>query len=130
MGERDLLDTNAISKAFRNLLPEPGLNLIRDIIGDQAIISVITRIELIGFDPKDDLTARTFFQFVQEATQLTLDEPVILQTIELRKRIRIKLPDAIIAATALVHNLTLVSDNDVDFLKVPKLKYINPTRVQ
>ncbi|RYF72684.1 MAG: type II toxin-antitoxin system VapC family toxin [Cytophagaceae bacterium] len=129
MGKRYLLDTNAISKAFRNLLPEPSLELIRSIIGDQAIISVITRIELIGFDPKDDLTANTFALFVQQATELGLSEPVILKTIELRKKVRIKLPEAIIAATALVHSLTLVSDNDVDFLRVPKLKYINPARL-
>ncbi len=46
----------------------------------------------------------------------------------LRRSIKIKLPDTIIAATAIVHKLTLVSDNDVDFLRVPKLKYLNPTK--
>lgn len=129
MGEAYLLDTNAISKALRNLLPESGLNLIRSAIANRAIISVITRIELIGFDPKDQRTEEAFALFVNAATELGSDKVVILTTIELRKRIRIKLPDAIIAATALVHDLTLVSDNAVDFLKIPRLKYVNPTRL-
>jgi len=34
-----------------------------------------------------------------------LEQPVIIKTIEIRKRYKIKLPDAIIAATALTQNL-------------------------
>ncbi|TAE34104.1 MAG: PIN domain-containing protein [Cytophagales bacterium] len=34
-----------------------------------------------------------------------------------------KLPDAIIAATAIVHNLTLLSTNDSDFERIEGLKY-------
>lgn len=51
---------------------------------------------------------------------------MILQTIEVRKNYRIKLPDAIIAATAMVHGFTLVSRNDADFGKITGLKYWNP----
>jgi predicted nucleic acid-binding protein len=42
---------------------------------------------------------------------------------------KLKLPDAIIAATAIDNNFTLIADNDADFKKVPGLKYINPMQI-
>ena len=41
-------------------------------------------------------------------TLLIIDDNVVDTTIVLRKNRKIKLPDAIIAATALVHNMTLL----------------------
>jgi predicted nucleic acid-binding protein len=41
-----------------------------------------------------------------------------------------KLPDAIIAATALAYDLVLVSRNEKDFDKIPNLEYINPYNLQ
>jgi predicted nucleic acid-binding protein len=57
---------------------------------------------------------------------LGLSDEIVNETIELRKTKRMKLPDAIIAATAIVHNLCLVSRNDKDFDKIPNLFYTNP----
>jgi predicted nucleic acid-binding protein len=36
------------------------------------------------------------------------------------------MPDAIIAASALIHNLTLLTRNDSDFKKIPNINIINP----
>jgi predicted nucleic acid-binding protein len=44
----------------------------------------------------------------------------------LRKKYKIKLPDAIIAATAIVNDFTLISHNFKDFLKITELHFINP----
>ena len=57
---------------------------------------------------------------------LALGESVVQQTILLRQQHRIKLPDAIIAATALVHRLPLLARNAADFLKVAGLAVIDP----
>jgi predicted nucleic acid-binding protein len=57
---------------------------------------------------------------------LPLDEPVIQQTIRLRQQHRVKLPDAIIAATALVHGLPLLTRNTADFSALPGLTLLNP----
>jgi predicted nucleic acid-binding protein len=51
---------------------------------------------------------------------------VIAKTIELRKKYRIKLPDAIIAATAIVHELTLITRNTPDFKSINGLKLLSP----
>ncbi|WP_410522621.1 hypothetical protein [Pedobacter ginsengisoli] len=37
------------------------------------------------------------------------------------------MPDAFIAATAIINDLVLIGDNDKDFLKISALKYINPS---
>ncbi|MCW5923836.1 MAG: hypothetical protein KIS77_15950 [Saprospiraceae bacterium] len=47
------------------------------------------------------------------------------KTIEIRRSLKIKLPDAVIASTALVCDFTLLSRNDFDFRRVPGLKYLD-----
>jgi len=63
---------------------------------------------------------------VSSVTVLPLDEPVIQQTILLRQQRRIKLPDAIIAATALAHGLPLITRNTADFQGILGLLVVNP----
>ena len=48
------------------------------------------------------------------------------KTADIRKKQKIKLPDAIIAATALVYELSLVSRNVSDFKNIDGLQLINP----
>lgn len=55
-----------------------------------------------------------------------INNEIISETIFLRKQYKIKLPDAIIAATALVNNWILVTINTKDFEKIKNLKFINP----
>jgi predicted nucleic acid-binding protein len=64
--------------------------------------------------------------FINDSLVIELEQQVKLKTAEIRKTYRIKLPDAIIAATALVYELTLVSRNTEDFKNIPDLKIINP----
>ncbi len=63
---------------------------------------------------------------VSASSIINLDDTIVNQTIILRKQHRIKLPDAIIAATAIVYNLTLVTHNSSDFGKILNLKIIDP----
>ena len=55
-----------------------------------------------------------------------LDEPIIIKAIETRKTYKTKLPDAIIAATALINGLTLISSNIKDFKNIQGLNLLNP----
>jgi len=55
-----------------------------------------------------------------------LEEPVILKTIEIRKAYKTKLPDAIVAATALVNEFTIITRNMKDFDKIEGLEVIDP----
>jgi len=98
---------------------------MNQIINDIPNISVITKIEILGYK-----TAPEAYQllsgFVEDSVVLGLSDDIVEQTIEIRKKRKIKTPDAIIAATALVNQLTLISRNTKDFDKILKLETVNP----
>jgi len=47
--------------------------------------------------------------FIEDPTVIELESSIKYATVDIRKANKIKLPDAIIAATALVYNLTLIT---------------------
>ncbi len=114
---------------MRGIFPADGLVFVQQIMADEVNLSVISRIELLGWKPDDSEFETDVANLVKLSDEFGLTEEIVQATINLRKTVKIKLPDAIIAATALVHKMTLVSDNDTDFLRVPKLKYVNPARL-
>lgn len=126
MGPGYLIDSNAIIVHLGNRLPPAATNRMNEIIGnDDFAISVINRIEILAYNgPPADM--RTIENFISEALIINLDEAVILTAIQVRRDFRLKLPDAIIAATALVYDLMVVTRNIADFKKVPGLNFINP----
>jgi hypothetical protein len=126
MEERYLIDTSSVIKYLNATLPLSGLSLIDRIIDSESIISLITEIELRVWEPSNVLDKEIYEAFINGSTILDLNRDIIDQTIAVRKKYRLKLPDAFIAATAIVNNFTLIADNDGDFGKVDILKYINP----
>ncbi len=92
------------------------------IIDDEINISVINKIELRGFEK----VVQDLIDFVSFSNIFQFDENITELTIEVRKKYRIKLPDAIIAATALLHGFTLVTNNSADFDKIKGIKLLNP----
>ena len=64
--------------------------------------------------------------FINGSTVIDLSDDIVSKTIEIRKTKKIKLPDAIIAATALVYDLVLISRNTSDFTNIDGLKVIDP----
>lgn len=65
-------------------------------------------------------------KFVYDAEIFWLTEEIVEKTIEIRRLKRIKLPDAIIASTAIMHDLTLLTNNTGDFTQIPGLNFVNP----
>jgi len=57
---------------------------------------------------------------------LDLTENVVDECISIRKKHKIKLPDAIIAATAFVYDLILITLNTSDFKNIEGLVVMNP----
>lgn len=92
----------------------------------QPAISVISEIELLcwkSHSEKDEIILRSF---IQDAIVIELETSIKLKTAEIRKSTKLKLPDAIIAATAIEFDLILLTSNVSDFNKIPSLKFINP----
>jgi predicted nucleic acid-binding protein len=126
MGERYLIDSNVIIDYTASLLPQQGSDFVEDLFNHDFLISVAVKIEVLGFDDvPNKLTAME--EFIDSATVLPLDEAVTKQTILLRRNHKkLKLGDAIIGATALVNNLTIISRNTKDFDNIEGLECINP----
>lgn len=121
-----LLDTNTILYYLKGGLPSTGMKMIGDIADDRPSISVITKIELLGFNAPHAEEQELTNKFIEACFIFNLNEAVINQTIALRKQYKIKIPDAVIAATAMVYSLTLITHNTMDFDKITNLKCKDP----
>ena len=121
-----LLDTNIVIYYLKAALPLNAMQFLNTIVDDQPSLSVVTKIEVLGFTPPNKEEQDITTLFIDAADIINLDEAIVAQTILLRKQLHIKLPDAIIAATAMVYNLTLLTRNTSDFNKIPNLLLIDP----
>ena len=89
-------------------------------------ISIITNIELFASNniPENELILLK--KFVAFSNVFPIDKDLIDSTISIRLLYRIKLPDALIAGTAIVNDLTLITRNTKDFANIEGLKIVNP----
>ncbi|WP_090393203.1 type II toxin-antitoxin system VapC family toxin [Niabella drilacis] len=123
MAGKYLIDTNIAIYYLNNQLPAAIAN---ELDKETLSISVITRMELLAWRNASVEELAMLEAFIKNTILYNLEEPVILKSIEIRKLHSIKLPDAIIAATALVNNYTLVTRNTADFKNIEGLKMTNP----
>jgi predicted nucleic acid-binding protein len=129
MGQRYLVDTNVIIDYSVLRLPARSNSFIEQVFNSDLLVSVIVKIEVLGFNDADS-KLEAMEKFLNRGTLLPLDELVTKQTILLRRKYRkLKLGDAIIAATAIVHNLTLISHNTKDFVNIEGLKLLDPYKL-
>ncbi|MCE7059123.1 type II toxin-antitoxin system VapC family toxin [Dyadobacter sp. CY343] len=126
MGERYLIDTSAVIKYLNGNFTAAALEYMDQILDDQCNISFVSEIELRVWNPANPSDKEVYDNFAVNSNVIGISQEVIDKTVQIRMSHRLKLPDAIIAATAIVNNLTLLADNDKDFLKVPDLSYQNP----
>ncbi|MBK9255040.1 MAG: type II toxin-antitoxin system VapC family toxin [Saprospiraceae bacterium] len=120
-----LIDTNAVIDYLGNKFPVSGMDFMNGIIDAVPQVSVISKIELLGFNTLDK-HYNTISNFIKDSTVLDLTNNVVEATIEIRKNHKTKLPDAIIAVTALVYDMELISRNIPDFKNIVGLKVIDP----
>jgi tRNA(fMet)-specific endonuclease VapC len=120
-GNKVVLDTNAVGAYLDN--EKFAKNYLKS---NQTIgISVITQIEFLSnpeLTTKNKFLFDEFIEFV-EIYPITKDNKIlVLQTVAVRKKYKLKLPDAIIAATAIVNNAILFSADNI-FAKIYNLKF-------
>lgn len=120
-----LIDTNAVIDYLGSKMPNKGMEFMNGVIDEIPNISVITKIEVLGFNAPA-AHYQVLIDFMEDATVLDLTDSVVDTCIDIRKKYKTKLPDAIIAATALVYDLVLISRNTADFKFIQGLKVIDP----
>jgi predicted nucleic acid-binding protein len=103
-------DSNAVINFFNGVA---GAERLTDMLDDaERYVSVITRMELLSFPRLTPAVEQGTLRFLADCTIIPLDQDIEESAIMLRRKNRIKLPDAIIAATALLLDATLITNDD------------------
>jgi len=128
MGQKYLIDTCAVIKYLDELLPPEALCFMDALVDDDSKVSFITKIELLVWNPSIAEDVKVREEFLAGSEIHYINDDIIEGAIHIRKTTNIKLPDAVIAATAMHNNYILLSTNENDFNKVVPmgLKYLNP----
>jgi predicted nucleic acid-binding protein len=119
-GCKALFDSNVIIYLSKREIP---LSFVDQF--DALFVSIITYMEILGYpfsNPKEELFIKELLSVFQT---LFIDQRIADITVDIRKKNRIKLPDAIIAATAISQGLQLVTRNVDDFSNID-VKISNP----
>ena len=118
-----LIDTNILIYALN------GEGACARFIQEHAPVSAINpiiHIETMAFPFPTSQAEDEANRLLAHFHMLPIDQAVIRQTINIRRDQRIKLPDAIIAATAQANTLILVTHNIRDFQSLPNLTILDP----
>jgi len=116
-GNNFLVDSNIIIYALK------GEDFVQPYFQYDTFISVITEIEILGSLIENSDKHKAKQAIINYCTVVLLTNPIKQETIRIRQLYKIKLPDAIIAATAIVEGLTLVTA-DKGFKKIENLSLI------
>ena len=120
-----LIDNNVISNYFLANFSENAIYFVSEIIDQTPSVSVITEIEALSWHAPDVMYEIIIKEFIENANILPLSKEVVAECVKIRRNIKIKTPDAIIAATAFVYGFTLIT-SDLGFRRIPNLRIINP----
>jgi predicted nucleic acid-binding protein len=128
MGQQCLIDSNVIIDYLGGKIPIDKREFMNAVINDMPAVSIISKIEVLGFNaPADELKLLEYF--FTDVLVLEMNNQIIEQTIVLKRNTKMKTPDAIIAATALVYDLVLITRNTSDFKNITGLQIIDPYTV-
>ena len=110
MGIKYIRDTNTVIYYLQQQFPPSSEKFMDKIVNEaRPVISAITEIELLCWKSATEKDLEVLHNFIDDALVVELEQPIKYKTADIRKKHKIKLPDAIIAATALVYELNLVS---------------------
>ncbi len=117
-----LLDSNIIIYSARREHAE-----LRHFLNENLYsVSAVSRIEVLGYHLLAGGQREYLEKFFDAARILTISDSVITQAVHLRQIRRMSVGDAIVAGTALTHQLELVTRNVRDFSWIEGLSLINP----
>jgi len=118
-------DTNMVIYYLQQQFPSAEEKFIDDLLIEKNL-AVITEIELLCWKTANEKDLLVVRNFMSDTLIIELQSEIKSKTAEIRMHNRIKLPDAIIAAIALVYDLTLLTRNTTDFKQIGQLKVIDP----
>jgi len=117
-GNLILLDTNIVLYIFA------GQYNIENLPECKFCISFITEMELLSYSFENKTEEDEVKKFIESTDIIEMNNVIKYTAVNLRKQYKLKLPDAIICATALFEKATLVT-NDEKLHKIKELRVIN-----
>jgi predicted nucleic acid-binding protein len=120
-------DTNIAIYYLQSNLDDKVRDFIKSSVSSQKpILSIISEIEVLCWRTANDKEILILKDFLKDCQIINIDDSIKYKAADIRKHSNIKLPDAIIAATALVNNLRLLTRNEKDFRTISGLDFANP----
>jgi len=126
MEKRYLLDTNILIYYLNDDIPDHSYNKVKNIIKDSFNISVITKCELLGWNGYTEEDFLGTKKFISNANVVNINNDLVDTTIDIMRKFKLDLADAIIAASAFNNNLILATRNIKDFSRMVNLETYNP----
>ena len=121
---RAVIDTNILISWYKTAV----ISNSNDLASVSPVFSIITKIEALGFKEITKGEIKSISKMLYSGELVYINDDIAQQTINLRQKHKIKTPDAVIAATALVHNAELWTANTSDFSSIEGLKLHNPLK--
>lgn len=117
-----LLDSNAIIYSIK-----PEFIKLRELIAEQGpAVSAISYVEVLGYHQLTDRDKQDFSDFFATTHMIPVSQAVLEQAVKLRQKRKMSLGDSMIAATAIINDLTLITANAADFKWISNLKLLDP----
>ncbi len=125
MSGNKILDTNILIYLSKQTL------LLSDVMSpdEKIFISVITYMEAMGYPFEDKEEEAVINNLCKTIPIINLSDEIIEEVVKIRKKKKIKLPDAIIFSSAKIHGLVLITANKSDFKGLNgNVRVINPLK--
>lgn len=119
-----ILDSNIVIYAFQPQYRDSALE--RFLAQGEFSASNLTRLEVMGYWRNSEAEFQQFGLFFDAMQIFAVSDEIIEHAIHLRRQRSMGLADAIIASTALLHQLPLVTHNTDDFKWISELQLIDP----
>ena len=121
-GQPLLFDSNILILHLRYALDDATTKLLDVAVQNKlAAISVITRSEVLAWSRHTNESLETAQNLLTNFASIPVDEKIADGAAQIRRSVNIKLPDALIAATALDTQRTLITANVRDFERIASL---------
>jgi len=112
-----LADTNALIYLLN------GNPCMKPYLQEKLHYSLISEIELLSFYGITETEERGIKKLLSFCNKILLSEEIKEIAISIRKKYKTKLPDAIVAASAIANNISLITA-DKDFIQIKELHLV------
>ena len=119
------VDTNIIVDCLRNY--SPAVDYIESLMENEVLFSAITESELLAGRENNDAQKReALLHFLHGWRKVEVTNAIAVRAGDMSRMCGLDIPDAIIAASALLSNSMLVTRNVKHFQKVKELRIERP----